>query len=211
MPAHSTTPARGWLARVHSGLGLLVAGFAFFHAFQNYPALRGSEAWVDRMHSSALGWMFGWIVIAAIGAHALLGLVAVVRARSAVAHDPAARDRGLGFQFVTGLFVLGFVAYHVIQLWPGPAGAHASVREPYARLWSGLGEPVAIVVYSAGVSALGFHFGHGLYRMLARIDGRGAPIVGRALGSVLGFVLLFVFVQIMARFALGEALIPALS
>jgi uncharacterized membrane protein required for colicin V production len=82
------------------------------------------------------------------------------------------------------------------------------VREPYARLWSELGHPVALVVYVTGICALAFHLGHGLARLIAR---KLPALIGRAIGSVFGFLLLLVFAQLVARFALGEALIPALS
>lgn len=212
MSASRATPAvRTWSGALHSALGLALLAFAIFHAYQNYPALEHEEAWVDRALTTAVGFGFGVSVLAAMLVHGVLGVASWLRHRREVARGEAAPDWGLRFQVVTGALVLAFVAYHVVQLWPSGSGAHSSIREPYARLWSDLGRPLALVVYIAGISAFGFHLGHGLARFIARV-GRARPsFVGRAVGGVFGFVLLLVFAQLVARFALGEALIPALS
>jgi succinate dehydrogenase/fumarate reductase cytochrome b subunit len=202
---------RTWSGTLHSVLGLALLAFAIFHAYQNYPALAHEEAWVARAVRTALGFWFGIGVLAAMLVHGVLGLAGWVRHRSEVARGEAAPDWGIRFQVVTGSLVLAFIAYHVVQLWPSGSGPHSSIREPYARLWSNLGHPVPLVVYIAGVSAFAFHVGHGLARFTARALRVLPSFVGRAVGGVLGFVLLLVFAQLVARFALGEALIPALS
>jgi hypothetical protein len=168
----------------------LVLAFAGFHAYRNYPALEHESAWVDRALTSTISFGFGIAVLAAVGLHGLLGLAGWLRHRREVARGETTRDWGLTFQIVTGTLVLGFLTYHVVQL------------------WSELGHPVTLVVYVAGVCAFAFHLGHGLARFVAR---KLPNLVGRAIGGVFGFVLLLVFAQLVARFALGEALIPALS
>jgi len=209
MSANRATPwVRTWSGVLHSALGLALLGFAVFHAYQNYPALDHESAWVDRALTSAVSFSFGIAVLAAIVVHGLLGIGGWLRHRGEVARGETTRDWGLTFQVVTGTLVLGFLAYHVLQLWPSGAGTHSSVREPYARLWTELGRPAALVIYVAGVCAFAFHLGHGLARFIAR---KLPNFVGRAIGGVFGFVLLLVFAQLVARFALGEALIPALS
>jgi hypothetical protein len=212
MSANRATPGvRTWPGALHTALGLALLGYAIFHAYQNYPALIHEDAWVDRALTTAVGFGLGIAVLVAILAHGALGLASWIRHRRQVARGETTRDWGLTFQLVTGALVLGFVAFHVLQLWPSGAGTHSSIREPYARLWSELGHPVSLVVYVAGVSAFAFHLGHGLARLITRAVRVLPSFVGRALGSVLGFVLLLVFAQLVARFALGEALIPALS
>lgn len=206
MSGDTTRMARGWTGAIHTALGLALGGYAFLHAVQNYPALATNDAWVDGALGRSLGPWLAIFVLAAAALHAALGLRSYLHKRA----SGAARDAGLTFQLVTGALILAFVSYHVIQLWPA-TGAHTSVRDPYARLWHRLGEPLALSAYVVGASALGFHFGHGVLRLLARASFTGARPLGRAVGGVLGFVLLFVFVQLVAHFALGEALIPALS
>jgi succinate dehydrogenase/fumarate reductase cytochrome b subunit len=207
MPGDTSRSVRGWPGVIHSTLGLLLAGFAFFHAAQNYPAVGAAGAWVERALEHSLGGALSLvIVLGTLGLHAALGLRSYLRQR----RSGLPSDAGLTFQLFTGALIGGFVAYHVIALWPS-GGASSSVREPYARLWHRLGEPMILSVYVVGISALAFHFGHGLLRLLGRGSFSGARPLGRALGGVLGFVLLFVFVQIVAHFALGEALVPALS
>lgn len=199
---------RTWSGTLHSVLGLALLAFAIFHAYQNYPALEHEEAWVARAVTTAIGFWFGIAVLGAMLVHGILGVASWVRHRSQVARGEVTPDWGIRFQVVTGTLVLAFVAYHVAQLWPSGSGAHSSIREPYARLWSDLGRPVSLLVYIVGVSAFAFHLGHGLTRFIRRVL---PSFVGRAVGGVLGFLLLLVFAQLVARFALGEALIPALS
>ena len=212
MSANRATPAgRTWYGALHTALGLALIAFAAFHAYQNYPALEHEEAWVARAVAIPLTFAFGIAVLAAIALHAVLGFASWLRHRARVARGESGRDWGLTFQLVTGAIVFAFVAFHVLQLWPSGSGTHSSVREPYARLWAQLGHPLPLTIYILGVSAFGFHLGHGLTRVVARISSAMPKFVGRALGGVLGFVLLLVFAQIVARFALGEALIPLLS
>lgn len=209
MSANKATPwVRTWSGALQSALGLALIAFAVFHAYQNYPALDHESAWVDRALTNSVSFAFGITVLVAVVVHGVLGIAAWLSRRGAIARGETTRDWGLMFQVVTGTLVLGFLAYHVIQLWPSGSGTHSSVREPYARLWSDLGRPVALVVYVTGVSAFAFHLGHGLARFIAR---KLPSLIGRAVGGVFGLVLLLVFAQLVARFALGEALIPALS
>ena len=205
-------PAKtGWPAVLHTALGVLLSLFALFHAYQNYPALEHPDAWLDRALRMPMTFGLGMAVVGAIGLHGVLGFVRWFQRRQAVARGEAERDWGSTFQAVTGALVLGFVAFHVLQLWPSGPGTQSSVREPYARLWRELGHPFALVIYVAGVTALAFHVGHGLSRALARARIMLPNVVARAVGGALGLVLLIVFAQLVARFALGEALIPALS
>jgi succinate dehydrogenase/fumarate reductase cytochrome b subunit len=205
-------PAKtGWPAVLHTALGVLLGGFALFHGYQNYPALEHPDAWLDRALRTPVSFGLGVAVLVAIAVHGLLGFHRWFERRRAHARGEAERDWGSGFQALTGVLVLGFVAFHVFQLWPSGAGTQSSVREPYARLWRDLGHPLYLVIYVAGVTALAFHVGHGLARALSRARVLLPNVVARALGGALGLVLLIVFAQLVARFALGEALIPALS
>jgi succinate dehydrogenase/fumarate reductase cytochrome b subunit len=205
-------PAKtGWPAVLHTALGVLLGVFALFHGYQNYPAVEHPDAWLDRALRMPVSFGFGIAILVAIVVHGVLGLWRWSVRRRAVARGEAERDWGATFQALTGLLVLAFVAVHVLQLWPSGSGTQSSVREPYARLWRDLGHPLYLVIYVLGVTALAFHVGHGLARALGRARRQLPDMVVRALGGALGLVLLFVFAQLVARFALGEALIPALS
>lgn len=198
-------------ALLHSALGVLLSCFILFHAYQNYPALDRPDAWVDRAFTTPISFGLGLAILGVFISHGMLGVVRWWQQRSAATRGEKPRDWGSTFQLVTGALVLVFVASHVLQLWPSGAGTHASVREPYARLWQDLGHPVYLALYVLGVTALAFHAGHGFARLLSRSRVRVPTPVARALGGALGLAVLFVFVQLVARFALGEALIPALS
>lgn len=202
---------RPWSAVLHTALGLLLGVFVVFHAVQNYPAVTHADAWTERALETSLGFTFGLIVLGAVIPHAILGFASFLRYRAAVARSLVAPDWGVRYQLVTGLVVMAFIAFHVMQLWPSGGGMHASVRDPYARLWNELGRPLPLAIYVVGVTAVAFHLGHGFARVLGRGRSIIPGIVARIAGGLLGFILLLLFVQIVARFALGEALIPALS
>jgi succinate dehydrogenase/fumarate reductase cytochrome b subunit len=196
---------------LHTALGVLLGVFALFHGYQNYPALEHADAWLDRALRMPMSFGFGIAVLIAIGAHGLLGFHRWFQRRRAVERGEAERDWGAAFQLLSGVLLLGFVAFHVLQVWPSGSGSQSSLREPYARLWRDLGRPLYLVIYVLGITALAFHVGHGMTRALGRVRALLPDVVARAVGGALGLVLLIVFAQLVARFALGEALIPALS
>ncbi|HKU44909.1 MAG TPA: hypothetical protein VJR89_42410, partial [Polyangiales bacterium] len=190
--------------------GLLLSCFIIFHAYQNHPALEHADAWLDRALAAPISFGLGLAIVGVFVAHGALGVVRWSQRRAAAARGESPRDWGSTFQLLTGALVLTFLTLHVLQLWPSGAGTHASVREPYARLWHDLGRPLYLVSYVVGVTALAFHAGHGLARLLSGSRIRVPVVVARVLGGALGLVLLFVLAQLVARFALGEALLPAL-
>ena len=115
-------------------------------------------------------------------------------------------------QAVTGALVLAFMAFHVLQVWAGATGPHASPRAAYASLVRTLGRPLELAIYLVGVTAVCFHLAHGLSRAvvtfgMARTPRCGAPRVGTERprsASRCGWLLL----QLLGQFALGEPLIP---
>jgi succinate dehydrogenase cytochrome b subunit len=197
------------LARVHSLLGVVPLGaFLVLHLYDNWPALSGREPWVDRqLHVMSRPWAVA-LVLVPLGLHALLGAVRFARARRDPRPDPGA---GLGkLQAATGALVLGFVIYHVVQVWSVDAGPEHGPRAVYALLWQGLGTPLGLGVYLGGVTLVCFHLGLGLSRAPRQLGWRpglrGAGYTRLAAGA-LGFVLWAMWLQLLAHFALGQPLL----
>jgi succinate dehydrogenase/fumarate reductase cytochrome b subunit len=193
--------------RVHSWLGLgPLAFFAIYHVVTLWPALGGRHSFAAYDAQRAPGLMLGVGALAFMLVHAAIGLrSAMLRLRVA---SGEAREPLVAFQLFTGLLLLAFVAYHVCTVtWvaEGPQlGAHAA----YDDLLSSLGQPTSLLIYIVGVSALVFHLGTGFARALGRLlpDAK-APVVRVVVGAA-SLVLWLAYLQLVAHFAVGEALFP---
>ncbi len=188
------------------GVGPLLA-FACFHLWQLWPALEARELWVDRARSSALGSVLLALLAGGMVAHAVLGMRSVAAQRRAGLGASQSNDPLLRFRLVTGVLLLSFVAYHMVQLWP-EAGAHSTVRAAYDTLWTTLGRPGPLIAYVVGATALAFHVGTSLARVAERLRPRSRPVALRYLAGLCGLLLWLGYLQVVARFAIGEGLIP---
>jgi succinate dehydrogenase / fumarate reductase cytochrome b subunit len=202
--------ARVMLTRVHSLLGLVpLSAYLVMHVYDNWPALRGRELWVDRaLHVISRPWVIALFLLP-LALHAVLGLVRSRRGseRTELGGSPTLR----AIQAVTGALVLGFLLYHLKQAWMVEDGPHSSPYAAYAALWQALGRPSDLAIYLVGVTAVCFHLGHGLSRAavswgLAR--GPRQLLYWRVGAGALGFVLWAMMLQLLAHFALGQALLP---
>jgi succinate dehydrogenase / fumarate reductase cytochrome b subunit len=196
------------LARVHSLLGVVpLSAYLLWHLYQTWPALVGREAWVDRaLNAPSRIWVIT-LVLLVLAAHGLLGLARVRRGRA----DALTGGRALAaIQAVTGALALGFVLYHVRQVWGEGEGPHTTPRSAYAALWRDLGRPLDLAIYVIGITAVSFHLAHGLSRAAVTFRLARTPtgvIRWRFGAGALGFLLWVAFLQLLAQFALGESLI----
>jgi hypothetical protein len=127
-------------------------------------------------------------------------------------HNGSQTARRLGtLQALTGALVLCFVGYHLRQVWnPGPAPERGALTV-YGVLWRELGRPMDVGIYVVGVSAVAFHFGHGLSRVPETFGlNRSARTVlwSRLTAGALAFALWAALLQVLARFALGQSVVP---
>lgn len=196
------------LARLHTLLGLVPLGaYLLWHLHQTWPVLGDREAWVDRaLNAPSRPWIV-FVVLVPLALHAALGLVRLRRSQA----DPLSGPRSLRLiQAATGALVLGFVLYHLQQVWSEAAGPHASPRAPYAVLWRDVGRPLDLAVYLIGITAVCFHLAHGVSRAAVTLALARTPAAVRwcrfGAGAV-GFALWLAFLQLLAQFALGEPLI----
>jgi succinate dehydrogenase/fumarate reductase cytochrome b subunit len=195
----------------HSALGVVpLAVYACFHLWQQWPALLAREAWVDRARVWQPGRLVGGLLLCMIAAHAWLGLRRL-RRRGATQAEPGPRNSLAGFQAFTGLLLLGFVVFHVLQVWPSAAGPQASVRDAYDVLWTTLGAPTVLVSYVVGVTALAFHLATGLSRFAERLLPRFSRRSLRYVAGLLGLLLWLGYLQLVGRFAIGEGLLPSFT
>ena len=184
--------------RWHTGLGVVLGVYVCLHAFRELAALDSREAWLERGQRVGLGPGLGLVVVALFVAYAFF------RVRSW-----RQSERGLvdNFQLVTGALVGAFLVGHLLQVAPFAlltgSRAYTNALDPYDRLWTGLGQPAALLAYIVGATALAFHFGTGL---VLRAPSR--PRALRYVAGLGGLLLWLAYLQVVARFAIGEGLIP---
>jgi succinate dehydrogenase / fumarate reductase cytochrome b subunit len=106
-----------------------------------------------------------------------------------------------------GLALLLFIIYHLAHLTWGTPGIHNEfVRgDAYSNLVRGLSNPIASLVYSVGMIALGFHLYHGAWSMFQTLglntDSTEKPI--RALAIALAVVVPVGFIAVPIAIWLG--------
>lgn len=195
--------------RVHSLVGLFPLGlFLPFHLWVNWAALSGREGWLDR--GRALGPAFQVVIGLAFGlcliAHLWLWPRGEDPRPQALLGSVALRT----IQRMTGVAFLLFLGYHVYQVLPARLNPDLFAAGAYGILWDDLGEPLTLGMYIVGVSALCFHFAHGLCRAAVTWRMVSRPSSATALGYVaglVGFTLWALFLQIISHFATGQRLI----
>lgn len=199
------------LARVHSLLGVVpLSAFVLLHAYGQWPAIDGREAWTqDAVHTAISGWLLALVLLTFV-AHAVLGVLRLRREPQPAAGDLRGPPGLRALQAATGIAAFGFVLYHVVSLGVLDGGPHAGVRAPYARLWNDLGRPRELAIYLIGMAAVCLHLGHGLSRAavswrLARSE--RALLLWRVAGGAFGLGLFCLFVQVLSHFAIGTALV----
>ena len=203
---------RRMLARMHALLGIVPLGlFLAYHLERLWPAVEGRDAWLERTGIDPSGRALVALVLASLAAHAVLGGVRSWRARMAPHDRSQSAQRLRILQAVTGTMVLCFVGYHLRQVWnPGPAPERGALVV-YGVLWRELGRPIDVGIYVVGVSAVAFHFGHGLSRVPETFGlNRSARTLlwSRLIAGGLGFALWAALLQVLARFALGQSVVP---
>lgn len=214
-PTAKQRPRAAWWTTLQRALGygpLLV--FSVYHLWEQWPALYGRDAWLDRVQRYGLGNTLGAVVIALFAAHAGLGLYRRVRfggERALPAGDSllaSARARRQ-FHSVTGITIVLFTMYHLTHVWPRPDGISATLERSHERLWELLGRPVVLTAYVLGCGALAGHAAHALALLLEpRLPPR-AWLWLRMFAGLCGVVLFTLYLQLIGQYAAGEPMLPS--
>jgi len=194
--------------RIHSlaAVGPLSLYLAY-HLWQNWAALQGREAWLERtLQVKALaGFELLFLFCVSLALHATLGWSKGGRAGSLPADRP-----GLGrLQRLTGLGVLLFLSLHLYQVWFQCRKDGLLCSGPYDGLRTALGSPLVAGLYAAGVTLVYFHFAHGLSRAAVYwglASSERQAIAARWLAGGLGFALWALTLHVLGRFAIGQGL-----
>jgi hypothetical protein len=195
------------LGRWHAALGGVLGVYVVFHLWQQWPALLGRDAWLDRARHAAVPRPLKLVLLAVVLGHVLLGAIRLKAGAHPADDSPIAGMRRV--QLFFGALVLAFLAVHVplVQWTPGPA---STVTDVYARLTDQLGRPGMLAAHLVGITAVCMHFGLGLGRAAVSF---GLVKDARASVYVAGFLAAALFLgwlQVLGWFAIGEPLLPFL-
>jgi succinate dehydrogenase / fumarate reductase cytochrome b subunit len=210
MPSHAPFDEVGnpWWVRLQRAIGLVpLSLFAVFHLWLNWPALTHRDAWLASVRAHALGTGIRYCVLALFGLHVVLGFVRAWRRRASSVGPSLGRAR---FQALSGTLLLAFLLYHLSHVWPvASSAAYAAVTDSYQQLWQLLGRPLPLTLYVFGCGALAFHLAHG-WASAIEVEASSVALRGtvRYVAGALGLVLFVLYMQLVGRFALGEAVVP---
>lgn len=154
--------------------GVVLFLFVVGHMLGNLTTFRGAEqldAYAAALRTvPALLWAMRIAVAAAAVVHVVAGVQLWLESRAArpvgyrdwrpTGSSPASRT-----MIWSGFLVLGFAAYHLLDLTFGVVNPDFREGEVFHNLLASLGRAVAAVLYVLAVAGLGVHLWHGLWSM----------------------------------------------
>lgn len=153
--------------------GIVLFLFVFVHMIGNLQAFKGAEALDHYAELLRVSMPFLWFVrgvlLVALLVHAIAGIQLWLdrqKARPVSYQDyrPVASSTASRTMIWSGLLILGFVVFHLLDLTIGVFAFFEEGRV-YQNLLASLSRGFAVVVYLAAMVGLGFHLWHGLYAM----------------------------------------------
>ena len=191
--------------------GVVFALFVFVHMIGNLKIYTGAEHfdayahWLRTLAEPLLPyqgalWLFRVVLAACLVAH--VGAAAVLAARARRARGPF-RRRGLrGLRsftartmVVSGIVLLAFIVFHILDLTTGTGPAASSAFTPattsssaaYANLVASFERPAVAGFYLLAMLVLGAHLAHGLYTAVSDlgVTGRRTRQLAIAAGALL--------------------------
>jgi succinate dehydrogenase / fumarate reductase cytochrome b subunit len=166
----STVGKKAIMAATGGVLGLYVV----FHLLGNFLVFLGPElidGYSELLHlvPPAL-WTVRVILLVALGAHVVAGVQLWLRARRArpvgyADYRPEASSTASRTMLWSGLLILAFVVYHVLDLTVGVVHPDYREGEIYRNLVVGFGQLAGVLAYLVAMVALAFHLWHGIYSM----------------------------------------------
>jgi succinate dehydrogenase / fumarate reductase cytochrome b subunit len=197
---------RDTLRKLHSFTGLFPLGaYLFFHAYEHLALRSGRDALLDRL-ARTTSWPLELIgILLPLLVHAGLGLY-LARVPDAPASYASASFRGL--QRVSGLFAVVFLGLHLVGVWLPRVQADDRPGAAYAAMLDQVGTLPLATLYVLGVTAVCLHFGQGLAALVSRYGLLGlTPRASRLLGAGVGLLLWLTFIDELAAYASGAALL----
>ncbi|MEZ0228925.1 MAG: hypothetical protein ACAI25_09885 [Planctomycetota bacterium] len=208
-----------WIRRLHSLTGVLPIGaFVLVHLFTNAYSWN-PHAFNEHVKSLNQTPLVSFIeyfgVIAPIAFHGILGLWMAVRMDVNQPQYSNFRNWMYFFQRLSGVIVLGFIVFHLIQFRFMSEGAFKEVHlpapnvhitvpvpfdgaykayNPYAVIKNGLQSPLVQGIYLVGLLATAFHFANGLWSFCVT----WGLTIGRKSQLITSYVTMAIFLGVAA-------------
>lgn len=154
--------------------GLVLVLYVFAHMLGNLQVFAGPEQ-IDAYGrflrvAPALLWTARIVLLVAAVAHAGAGIELQLRARRArgvayAEYRPGASSTASRTMLWSGLLLLLFVVYHVLDLTVGVVHPDFREGEIFHNVVVGFGRLSGVVAYLIAMVALAFHLWHGVYSM----------------------------------------------
>jgi succinate dehydrogenase / fumarate reductase, cytochrome b subunit len=171
--------------------GAILFAYVFVHMLGNLQVFAGPEQinrYASLLHlAPQLLWTARIVLLVAVGVHVIAGAQLFLLAREArpVRYEdfrPTASSAASRTMIWSGLLILGFVVYHVLDLTVGVANPAFHEGDVYHNVLATFGRAVGVIVYVVAMVALGFHLWHGLWSMFQSLgfsNRRVAPGIQR--------------------------------
>ncbi|WP_254666458.1 succinate dehydrogenase cytochrome b subunit [Humibacillus sp. DSM 29435] len=205
-----------WVLKVVMALsGVVFALYVLVHMIGNLKVFTGADHFNEYAHwlrtvlqpflpYEGLLWVVRVVLLVCLVAH--VGAAGVLWSRGRASRGTH-RHQGLGLRnftartmLVTGVVLLGFVVFHVLDLTTGTGGAAstsfraATLDQAYAyeNLIASFQRPVAAAFYLLAMIALFLHLAHGLWAAVSDLGatGRRLRAVGYAVAGVLALAVM---------------------
>lgn len=207
------------IRKLHSLLGLVFAGYVFFHIAINASIIGGAEAYTSAAQSleilpiTMLRILEALFIFGPIVAHALIGIFILGEARYNVSEYGYKENWLYTLQRVTGVILLFTIGFHVWQMW-WPHQVNPEVESITTGFVAGAMQPGATplgwavpVIYLLLVLAASFHAANGVWEFLCRWGVAQTPPGQRRvrkLTTALGILLAVFGVWAVLLFSFGD-------
>ncbi len=156
--------------------GILLFVFVLGHVLGNMQSFQGAEKFNAYAHflqtTKGLLWMTRIVMLTALVLHATAGIQLYLKARAARPQPyrvPLANPATVSSKTMiwSGLLMLAFVIFHLLDLTIGAAFVHSGFVEgdAYVNLVATFRSVGKVIFYGASVIGLGLHLSHGLYSL----------------------------------------------
>lgn len=203
--AHEPEPTVVLVRKLHSLSGMVPLGlFLIYHAWQQAPVRVGRDPMLTRLEQTSHGLAELLFVVLPLAVHAGCGLWLARRAQPADVRPYASRAFR-SFQMLTGVVTALFLGLHMGGVWhPWLVSGRAFAQ--YGAMLDQTGTLVGAAAYVVGISATCLHWGQGLSAFILRWWPGCSPRLARGLGTLLGLGLWGTFLDQLAVYATGAAL-----
>jgi succinate dehydrogenase cytochrome b subunit len=154
--------------------GIVLFLFVLGHMIGNWQAFQGAEKLDHYAELLRISMPFLWFVrivlLVAVLVHAVAGIQLWSerqRARPVAYQDfrPVVSSTASRTMIWSGLLILGFVVYHLLDLTIGVVHPNFQPGRVYLNLVASLSRGIGFAIYLVAMIGLGFHLWHGLYSM----------------------------------------------